>query len=207
MSQENRVGTILVIDDDDLHRGSLKRLLTSEGYFVLDFASADEFLNGNISATHSPAALILDMKMPDKNGLYVQQKLKERGIEIPIIFLSGQSFPNEIISSFKNGAFDFLLKPFDVDELLTAISNALNFHLIQHEFHENKSQTLKDFEALTKREKEVYALINSGLPSIDIAARLDISPRTIKAHKAQIMEKMNADSPQDLLKKWITIHK
>jgi FixJ family two-component response regulator len=147
------------------------------------------------------------MKMPNKNGLYVQQKLQERSIEIPVIFLSGQSFPNEIIASMKNGAFDFLLKPFDVDALLTAVSNALSFNLIQHELSEDKSQTLKDFEALTKREKEVYALINSGLPSIDIAAQLDISPRTIKAHKAQIMEKMNADSPQDLLKKWLSIHK
>lgn len=205
MTTSKTISTIYIVDDDDLHRTSLKKLLTLSGNMVVDFESADQFLS--ISQVNHPCVLILDMRMPDKSGIDLQVELAKSNIKLPIIFLSGQSHTEEVIASFKNGAFDFLLKPFDTNNLLSSIQKALEVDIQQMSSNQQKDQLMIDFNSLTEREKEVYELLNQGFMNTEIAAKLNITPRTIKAHKAQIMGKMHANSVQDLLKKWLEIHK
>ena len=204
MSKSNLKESIYIVDDDDHHRQSLKKLLSLSGYIVYDFDSADSFLDfKNIS---HPCALLLDMRMPEKNGVYLQKKLIESKNQMPIIFVSGQSFAEEIIESMKNGAFDFVLKPFSCDTLLSTIARALELDSNNQASNKQLHEVTRAFNNLTEREKEVYYHLNQGFPSITIAKKLNITPRTVKAHKAQVMCKMDADSLQSLLKKWLLIH-
>lgn len=199
-----RSDLIYIVDDDDLHRSSLRRILQIYGFTIQEFDSADSFFA--TSRSSGPAVLILDMRMPEKTGLMVQRQLSDLKEDIPIIFLSGQSFPQEIISSLKGGAFDFILKPFEIDTLLESIHRALENQYSRQSNLNEKLDLAKKFDSLSSREKEVYTLINDGLLNIEIAEKLFITPRTVKAHKSQIMSKMNANSPQDLLKMWIDFH-
>lgn len=195
---------IYIVDDDEVHRSSLRRILQLNGYSVQDFDSAEAFFA--TPRLRRPAVLLLDMRMPEKSGLAIQSHLSELQENIPIIFLSGQSFPQEIIASLKGGAFDFILKPFEIDALLASIKKALELDHSRHNELNEQSDLAQKFNSLTNREKEVYALINEGLLNIEIAEKLAITPRTVKAHKSQIMSKMSADSPQALLKMWIDFH-
>lgn len=204
MNSPHIIGTIYMVDDDNLHRGALKKLFVTSGYSVRDFEFADEFLA--LKEISHPCTLILDMRMPVKNGLEVQAELAQSNKQMPVIFLSGQSYTEEVIASFKNGAFDFILKPFDSDALLSSVSKALDLDKQSQMSNTHKQEVRKFFSELTDREREVYELLNQGLLNTEIAEILTISPRTVKAHKAQIMGKMHSDSPQDLLIKWQQVH-
>lgn len=198
------LGNIYIVDDDEHHRISLKKLLVDYKFNVFDFDSASQFLDQ--SELVRPAALLLDMRMPLMSGLDLQKSLAEKNIKLPIIFLSGQSFHNEIIDSFRLGAFDFILKPFDCDELIEKITKAIDCDN-NHEISTTNKDKIKDlFNKLTNREVEIYKLINEGLMNTEIAETLCITARTVKFHKSQIMQKMNSKTSQDLLKKWIEIH-
>ena len=192
------IGTVYLIDDDDSIRSSLARMLRDVGYLVYDYPSASLFLSSNKFV--SPAVILLDMQMPDLSGLELMDRLKKIGFTTPIVFLSGQSHPQEIVKGLKKGALDFLFKPFNLEELLNAIRDALAYDQKQFKRILKVSEIKKNFSTLTPREKEVCALLVVGLMNKEIAEQLGTTDATIKVHKARVMEKMRASSLQDLVR-------
>jgi len=197
-AKSNLIGTVYLIDDDDSMRSSLSRMLRDVGYLVYDYQSASAFLTSNKLVC--PAVILLDMQMPDITGLDLMERLEKIGFTTPIIFLSGQSYPQEIVKGLKKGALDFLFKPFNLEELLNAIRDALEYDQKQFKRILKVSEIKKNFNTLTPREKEVCALLVEGLMNKEIAERLGTTDATIKVHKARVMEKMRASSLQDLVR-------
>ena len=191
-------GTIYLIDDDDAIRRSLSRMLADVGYDVFDYNSATSFLSN--SRVVFPAVILLDMQMPDLSGLELLDCLEKNGSTTPIIFLSGQSHPQQIVKGLKKGALDFLFKPFNLEELLNAIQTALEYDRKQFKRILKTSEIKQNFLLLTPREKEVFFLLVSGLMNKEIAQQLGTTDATIKVHKARVMEKMRAGSVQDLVR-------
>ena len=133
-------------------------------------------------------------------GIELQKKLNDMGRQTPIIFISGESMLHEIVTSFKQGAIDFLLKPFNLEDLLKSVENAVGRDKLAFESL-NQSLTVKQkHDSLTPREKEVFALLVQGLMNKDIAVQLGTTDATIKVHKARVMYKMKADSLQELVR-------
>ena len=196
-----KVGHVYLIDDDESMRLSLTRMLRELGYLVEDYASAQVFLENSVPV--SPAVILLDMQMPDMTGLDLQEALLKLGRKTPIIFVSGQSHPNQIVQSLKKGALDFLFKPFNLEELLKAVSDAIDFDSRQLKRVSIDVETKRDYERLTPREREVCVWLVKGLLNKDIAVKLGTTDATIKVHKARVMEKMHADSLQSLVKKYL----
>ncbi len=194
----NSIGTIYLIDDDGPLRKSLSRMLRDLGYQVHDYDSAASFLRNSLVV--SPAVILLDMQMPDITGLELMDRLESVGHTTPIIFLSGQSHPQQIVKGLKKGALDFLFKPFNLEELLSAIRTALDYDQKQLKRIMKVSEIKQNFLSLTPREKEVFALLVDGLMNKEIAERLGTTDATIKVHKARVMEKMRAGSVQDLVR-------
>jgi len=191
-------GTIYLIDDDNSMRDSLARMLRDVGYTVQDFESATSFLQNSLPV--APAVIVLDMQMPDLNGLDLMERLEKLGRKTPIVFLSGQSHPQQIVKGLKKGALDFLFKPFNIDELLQAIDQALDYDQKQLKRNLKDGEIKRNFNTLTPREKEVCTLLVEGLMNKEIAERLGTTDATIKVHKARVMDKMQAHSLQDLVK-------
>ena len=196
-----KVGHIYLIDDDESMRVSLSRMLRDLGYLVEDYASAKGFLEKSVPV--SPAVILLDMQMPDMTGLDLQEQLLKIGRKTPIVFVSGQSHPHQIVQSLKKGALDFLFKPFNLEELLKAVADAIDFDGRQLKRVSMDVETKRDYESLTPREREVCAWLVAGLLNKDIAAKLGTTDATIKVHKARVMDKMHVDSVQTLVKKYL----
>ena len=196
-----KVGHIYLIDDDESMRVSLSRMLRDLGYLVEDFASAKGFLEKSVPV--SPAVILLDMQMPDMTGLDLQEQLLKIGRKTPIVFVSGQSHPHQIVQSLKKGALDFLFKPFNLEELLKAVADAIDFDGRQLKRVSMDVETKRDYESLTPREREVCAWLVAGLLNKDIAVKLGTTDATIKVHKARVMDKMHVDSVQTLVKKYL----
>jgi len=196
-----KVGHIYLIDDDESMRVSLTRMLRDLGYLVDDFANAAAFLEKSVPV--APAVILLDMQMPDVTGLDLQEKLDKLGRKTPIIFISGQSHPHQIVQGLKKGAVDFLFKPFNLEELLRAVAEALEFDNRQLKRVSLDVETRKDYASLTPREREVCVLLVKGLLNKDIAVKLGTTDATIKVHKSRVMEKMHVDSVQTLVKKYL----
>ncbi len=194
-------GHIYLIDDDESMRTSLTRMLREVGYMVEDYASAVTFLEKSIPV--SPAVILLDMQMPDMTGLDLQEKLLQFGRKTPIVFVSGQSHPHQIVRGLKKGALDFLFKPFNLEDLLKAVADAIELDRRQLMRVAKDVETKKDYATLTPREKEVCSWLVKGLLNKDIAVQLGTTDATIKVHKARVMEKMHADSVQTLVKKFL----
>ena len=186
-----KVGHIYLIDDDESMRTSLSRMLKEVGYMVEDFSSAGVFLEHSVPV--APAVILLDMQMPDVTGLDLQEKLVQLGRKTPIVFVSGQSHPHQIVTSLKRGAVDFLFKPFNLEDLLTAVAAALEFDRSQLKRVSKEVETKKDYATLTPREKEVCFWLVKGLLNKDIAVKLGTTDATIKVHKARVMDKMSVD--------------
>ena len=196
-------GHIYLIDDDESMRTSLARMLGEVGYQVQEYASATDFLEKSLPL--APAVILLDMQMPDVTGLDLQKQLVGLGRKTPIVFISGQSHPHQIVQALKNGAIDFLFKPFNLEELLQAINEALKFDQRQLKSLTKEIETKKNYALLTPREKEVSALLVKGFLNKEIAQQLGISKATIKVHKARVIEKMQVTSMQDLVKKYLEV--
>ncbi|CAM3779674.1 response regulator transcription factor [Polynucleobacter arcticus] len=196
-----KAGHIYLIDDDESMRTSLSRMLKDVGYVVEDFSSAVTFLEHSLPV--APAVILLDMQMPDVTGLDLQEKLLKIGRKTPIVFVSGQSHPHQIVKSLKQGAVDFLFKPFNLDDLLKAVADALEFDRRQLKRISKEVETKKDFATLTPREKEVCFWLVKGLLNKDIAVKLGTTDATIKVHKARVMDKMNVESVQTLVAKYL----
>ena len=194
-------GHVYLIDDDDSMRQSLTRMLREVGYLVDDYPSALHFLEKSIPV--SPAVILLDMQMPDMTGIDLQEKLIQLGRKTPIVFVSGQSHPHQIVQGLKKGAIDFLFKPFNLEELLKAVSDAIEFDRNQLKRVSVAIETRKEYESLTPREREVCTWLVEGLLNKDIAVQLGTTDATIKVHKARVMSKMHVDSVQALVKKYL----
>ncbi len=196
-----KVGHIYLIDDDASMRTSLSRMLKEVGYIVEDFSSAVTFLEHSLPV--SPAVILLDMQMPDMTGLDLQEKLLQMGRKTPIVFVSGQSHPHQIVKGLKKGAIDFLFKPFNLEDLLKAVADAVEFDRRQLKRISKEVETKKDYATLTPREKEVCFWLVKGLLNKDIAVKLGTTDATIKVHKARVMDKMHVESVQTLVAKYL----
>jgi len=185
--------TILIVDDDASTRIALERVLNHHGYLVRVFDNPARFIESiDPSYGHAHCA-ILDMRMQGLRGLDVQRALIERGVRLPVIFLSGESEMTEVISALKHGAADFLLKPVDTDELLNAISRALASGTADTD---PKTALLKK---LSRRETEILDLVAKGMRSQPIADALGIGLRTVKMHRGNLMAKLGVSNVTELL--------
>jgi FixJ family two-component response regulator len=188
---------VFVVDDDVSVRESLESLLRSTGWQVETFASAQEFLSRPRAL--APSCLVLDVTLPDLNGLDLQKRIAVDRIDMPIIFITGYGDVPMTVRAMKAGAVEFLTKPFVTDELLGAIHNAIERSRAALE-SEAGMQALRDsYATLSPREREVMALVVSGLLNKQVGGELGISEITVKAHRGKVMQKMKAKSLADLV--------
>jgi FixJ family two-component response regulator len=189
---------IFIVDDDASVRKSLTRVMTSAGYAVETFASARDFLTREPFV--GPCCLILDVRMPGLTGLDLQEALAGKGHRMPIVFITGHGDISMSVKAMKAGAADFLTKPFDVENLLEAIQRALTMDIKALGEEGRTAEVLERVERLTPREMEVFALVVTGMLNKQIAAALGIGEKTVKVHRARVMEKMEAASVADLVR-------
>jgi RNA polymerase sigma factor (sigma-70 family) len=189
---------VYVVDDDPSVGKALERLMRSAGHDVRTFTSALDFLRcRNLEA---PACLILDVSMPDLNGLELQEYLADQGSSLPIVFISGHGTVPMSVKAMKAGAVDFLQKPFSDTDLLSAISHAIETDRRAKKKREQLKKLTERMETLTPREREVFQLVATGMLNKRIAFDLEISEKTIKVHRARVMEKLGAESLADLVR-------
>ncbi|PWQ95632.1 response regulator transcription factor [Leucothrix pacifica] len=192
--------TVFVIDDDDDIRSSLSRALGIRGYLVETFSSARQFLDEYDK--NKLGCVILDYGMPDMNGLELQQHMKQQAIDLPIIFITGHGGIPESVRAIKEGAVDFLEKPFRQKTLVNCIETAFGTLLEVQQLQQSYRQLQNNFDRLTNREKEVaqFIVLNpSSTSSKDIGRHLEISPRTVDHHRARVLEKMGMTSVTELV--------
>jgi len=188
---------VFVVDDDISVRRSLQSLIDSAGWQSETFASAQEFLS--YPRVLAPSCLVLDVTLPDLNGLELQKRIAVDRTDMPIIFISGYGDVPMTVQAMKAGAIEFLTKPLGGDVLLSAIQHAIDRSSAALD-HEKSMRTLRECHALlSRREREVMALVVSGLLNKQVGAELGISEITVKAHRGQVMRKMKADSLADLV--------
>ena len=189
---------VWVVDDDESVRKALSRLIQSVGLDVETFPSAQAFLARDLSERAS--CLVLDVRMPGLNGLDLLEELRQAGLDIPVIFITGHGDVPMSVRAMKAGAVDFLEKPFNDQQLLDAIHQAIaSVEQVRRERVE-RAEVQRRLETLTPREGEVLALVVTGLLNKQIGAELGTSEKTIKVHRARVMEKMQADSLPDLVR-------
>ncbi len=194
----NATPIVFVVDDDVSVRRSLELLIDSAGWLSETFASAQEFLRH--PRVVAPSCLVLDVSLPDINGLELQQRVATDRIGMPIIFISGYGDVPMTVRAMKAGAVEFLMKPFKDGVLLDAIQNAIGRSVTALR-QESETQVLRSrCASLTPREREVMALVVSGLLNKQVGGELGISEITVKAHRGQVMRKMKADSLPDLVR-------
>ena len=189
---------VFVIDDDRMIREGLQSLIRSVGLWVETFGSAQEFLGAK--RPDAPACLVLDVRMPGLSGLDLQLKLRDGGIPIPIIFITGHGDIPMSVRAMKEGAHEFLTKPVRGQDLLDAVQKAIASDRALRKERQEVDEIRGRFESLTPREKEVLDLVVAGLLNKQIADQLGMSELTLKTHRAHVMEKTQADSLAHLVR-------
>ena len=190
--------TVFIVDDDRGMRQAVQDLVESVGLRAESFASGQEFLGA--IGTSGPCCLVLDVRLPQMSGLDFQRHLAEINLQIPIIFITAHGDIPMSVRALKSGAVEFLTKPFRDQDLLDAIQQALNRDRSKREQQAEINNLRQRYEALTPREREVMALVVSGMINKHIAAKIGASEATVKIHRGNVMEKMQADSIIDLVR-------
>ncbi len=190
--------TIFVVDDDAAVRKSLVRLLRSAGYQVESFASAGEFLN-HWQEHATTGCLVLDVQMPGLNGFDLQRQLRSTPRSLPIVFITGHGDIPMSVMAMKAGAVNFLAKPFQAEDLLLAIGEAIASAAEKESEQSERAELEKRYATLTPREREVMVLVVRGLANKRIATELGIGEKTIKVHRGRVMSKMRVRSVAELV--------
>jgi FixJ family two-component response regulator len=199
MSDEiNALGVVIVIDDDAPFRESLRALIETVGLRAHMFGSAAEFLRSTIP--DGPSCLVLDVRLPGLSGLDLQTQLAAASITMPIVLITGHADVPMAVRAMKQGAVEFLSKPFRDQDLLDAVQSALVLDRLRRERHDTASELRTRFEALTAREREVITFVVDGLMNKQIAGRLGISEITVKVHRGNAMRKLGAKSLGELMR-------
>jgi FixJ family two-component response regulator len=196
-------GRVSVVDDDDAVRSAVAAVLSDQGYAVAQFASAAEFIDFEQRAEPlfpGPACLLLDVKMPDMSGLELQQRLASIAGTMPIVFMSGGSSAAEAVQALKGGALDFLVKPFDDEELIAAVLRALARSAELEESSRSAQEIERRFAELSAREVQIAKMVSAGLRNQQIADELGIAERTVKLHRMHMMRKLGAANLIDLVR-------
>ena len=189
--------TVHIVDDDAAVRDALRVLLGTAGYNVQTYDDAAAFL---AVATGAAGCVLTDVRMPGIDGLELQVRLREHGVRLPVIVMTGQGDIPIAVRAMKAGAVDFLEKPFEEAHLLSAIERALAEHRRLHDIAAAAAAANGKLAKLTPREREVLDLLVTGLPNKAVANKLGTSPRTIDVHRARVLEKLEASSLPELLR-------
>jgi FixJ family two-component response regulator len=189
---------VFIVDDDPSIRKSLDRLIKSAGLAVETFATAHEFLERH--SHKGPSCLVLDVKLPDLNGLELQEKLLSQEYAMPIVFITGHGDIPMSVKAMKKGAIDFLTKPFDDKDLLDAVQQALQRDSKARTAREERKDIQRRLESLTLREYEILTHVITGMLNKQIALALNISEKTVKVHRGRVIEKMGVDSVAELVR-------
>jgi len=189
---------VFVVDDDPLVRGSLEFLFNAAGMPVETFASASAFLERPLP--DGACCLVLDLRLPEVDGLSVQERLKQAGLNVPIVFLSGASDVPSTAHAMREGAVDFLVKPVDDELLLAAVRQALARAADTHQQRHEQAESAARLARLTSRERQVVDLVARGLLNKQIAYELEISEETVKVHRGRAMRKLAIDSVPTLVR-------
>ena len=184
--------TVYVVDDNPSVRKALSRLFRSLDYEVEAFASAKQFLQAAPDA--HPACVVLDVRMPRMSGLDLQKELASLGSDLPIVFITGHGDIDMAVKAMKDGAVDFLPKPFDDQDLLDSVERALQHHRDQREERQRRQELEERMARLTPREHEVFERVVKGMLNKQIGYELGTTEKTIKVHRARVMQKMEAES-------------
>ncbi len=199
----NKDRIVFVVDDDRSVREGVADLLSSVGVQVMAFATGQEFLQ--YKRPDAPACLVLDVRLPDASGLDLQREIARSSEPLPVIIITGHGDVPMSVRAMKDGAVEFLTKPFREQELLEAVQHALAGDEVAHERRAWAAEVRRRYESLTAREREVMALVVSGRLNKQIGGVLGTSEITAKVHRGQVMHKMKADSVVDLLRMAETI--
>jgi two-component system response regulator FixJ len=189
---------VFIVDDDASVRDSLAALLESAGFETLAFESARAFLASD--AVGRRGCLVADVRMPDMDGLELQEELVRRGIRLPIVIVTGHADVPLAVRAMKAGAIEFLEKPYNEDALIDSVRRGLSEASAQAEETLSRNVAAARLARLTEREREVYELLILGHPNKVVAHKLDISPRTVEIHRAHVMEKMEARNLAQLIR-------
>ena len=189
--------TVFVVDDDSSTRELLVWLMKRHGMRTEVFPDARSFLNRY--KPEMPGCLVVDLNMPGMSGLDLQQYLKEHGVLIPVLFLSGRADVPKAVKAVRDGAIDFIEKPFDYKRVVALVEDCLRRDAEVRAAHERKRAVCERLAQLTQREREVLDLVVAGRMNREIAEKLEISIKTVEAHRAKIMEKLEVDSVAELV--------
>lgn len=190
-------GHIYLVEDDDNLRSDLSGVLSQCGFTVDAYADAETFLS---QATEvNPSVIVADIVLPEKSGIDLLKIVRASGRDIPIIYISGDSEPHQIIEAMKSGADDFLWKPLCINSLTSSVKSALRKDQLRSKNAYKLAEIQESFQSLTQRERQIYQLAVSGNSNLEISKLLNIQPDTAKKHRSRVMEKMNASNLAQLI--------